>query len=84
MATESNAVAIREGRFALKYAGPSGMSCRDGDTCTGCVSNTGYLAHGDSKGEARGRRRHKNNSRVVRNLRQERGHEEEKSQTKPN
>ena len=27
-----------------------------------------YLAHGNSKGEVRGRNRHKNNERVVRNL----------------
>ena len=34
-----------------------------------CVSHTVYLAHGDSKGEARGRSRHKRNSNgVVRNL----------------
>ena len=33
-----------------------------------CVSHTVYLAHGNSKGEARGRNRHKNNARVVRNL----------------
>ena len=34
-----------------------------------CVFHTGFLAHGNSKGEARGRSRHQNNSRrVVRNL----------------
>ena len=34
-----------------------------------CVFYTGYLAHGNSKGEIRGRSRHRNNSkRVVRNL----------------
>ena len=39
-----------------------------------------FLAHGNSKGEGRGR--HKNNSkRVVRN---EQGHEGEESQTRPN
>ena len=27
-----------------------------------------YLAHGNSKGEARGKNRHKNNARAVRNL----------------
>ena len=37
--------------------------------CTRCVSHTGYLAHGNSEGEARGRNRHENNSnRVARNL----------------
>ena len=37
--------------------------------CTGCVSYTGYLAYGNSKGETRGRIRHKSNSkRVVRIL----------------
>ena len=41
-----------------------------GIPCTGCVPHTaGYLAHGSSEGEARGRSRHKNNSeRVVRNM----------------
>ena len=33
--------------------------------CTRCVSHTVYLAHGNSKGEARARNRHK---RVVRNM----------------
>ena len=33
-----------------------------------CVSHTGYLAHGNSKSEARRRNRHMNNARVVRNL----------------
>ena len=34
-----------------------------------CVSHTEYLVHGNSKGEARGRSRHKNNSkRVVTNM----------------
>ena len=33
------------------------------------VSHAGYLAHGNSKGEARGRNRHKSNrKRVARNL----------------
>ena len=36
--------------------------------CTRCVSHTVYLAHGDSKDEARGSSRHKNNVRVVRNM----------------
>ena len=35
---------------------------------TRCVSYTRYLAHGNSKGEARERSRHKNNVRVVKNL----------------
>ena len=35
----------------------------------GCVFLTGYLAHGNRKGEARGKSRYKNNSkRVVKNL----------------
>ena len=33
--------------------------------CTRCVSYTRYLAHGNSKGEARGRNRHKSNSKIV-------------------
>ena len=34
-----------------------------------CISHTGYLAHGNSKDEIRGRSRHKNHShRVVRNM----------------
>ena len=34
-----------------------------------CVSHTVYLAHGNHKGETRGRSRHKcNSNRVVRNL----------------
>ena len=36
--------------------------------CTRCVSHTEYLAHGSSKDEARGRSRHNNNSKVVRNV----------------
>ena len=37
--------------------------------CTRCVSHRGYLGHGNSKGEARGRSRLKNNSkRVVRDM----------------
>ena len=40
-----------------------------GIPCTRCVSHTVYLAHEDNKGEARGRSRHKKNSkRFVRNL----------------
>ena len=31
-------------------------------------SQIGYLTHGNSKGEAKGRNRHKNNARVVRIL----------------
>ena len=39
--------------------------------CTGCVFHIGYLVHGNSKGEARGRNRHKSNSkRVARNLKE--------------
>ena len=33
-----------------------------------CIQYTVYLAHGSNKGEARGRNRHENNVRVVRNL----------------
>ena len=41
------------------------MECSVHGVCT----HTGYLAHGSSKGEARGRNRHKNNSkRGVRNM----------------
>ena len=37
--------------------------------CTVCLSQTGYLAHGNNKGEAIGRNRHKSNcKREVRNL----------------
>ena len=32
---------------------------------TGCVSHTGYFAHGNSNGEIRGRNRFENNSRRV-------------------
>ena len=49
-----------------------GSHARGGDAmhgvgipCTGCVSHTGYLSHGNSKGEERGRSRHKNNSKTV-------------------
>ena len=51
----------------------------------GVCINTGYLAHGNSKGEARERGRHKSNSKkVVRNLEvKKRGNEGEKSQTRP-
>ena len=37
----------------------------NGDSCTGCVSHTGYLAYGNSKHEARGRSRHKNNGTAL-------------------
>ena len=33
-----------------------------------CIPQSIYLAHGKSKGEARGRNSHRNNARVVRNL----------------
>ena len=40
-----------------------------GIPCTRCVSHARYLAHKNSKGEARGSSRHKNNGRrVVRDL----------------
>ena len=42
----------------------------NGDLMYGCVSHTVYIAHGNSKGEARGRNRYKNNARVVRNLKE--------------
>ena len=51
-------------------------------SCTGCESHTGYLAHRNSKGEAKGICKHQNYSNKSR--RKERGHEEEKSQTRPN
>ena len=44
------------------------MDYRERDPYTGCVSNTGYLAHGNNNGEAKRRSRHKNNIGVVRNL----------------
>ena len=35
----------------------------------GCVQHTGYMEHGNSKGEAEGKSRHDNNSkRVIRNM----------------
>ena len=39
-----------------------------GIPCTRCVSHTGYLVRGNSKGEARGRNTHRNNSNIVRNM----------------
>ena len=37
--------------------------------CTRCVSHTGYFEDGNSKGEIRGRSRHRNSKKkVVRNL----------------
>ena len=51
------------------YKGPANIDCREQGSHARGVSHTGYLAHENSKGEARGRRRHKNNSkRVVRNM----------------
>ena len=45
-----------------------------GIPCTRCVSHTVYLTLGNSKGKARSRSRHKNNSKsVVRNM-EESGH----------
>ena len=47
---------------------------------SGCVSHTGYLAHGNSKGKERGRSRYKNNSeRVVRNVEERNVSTKEKS-----
>ena len=41
----------------------------NGDPKTKCVSHTGYLAHGNSKDEVRGRNRHEYNSKsTVRNM----------------
>ena len=40
--------------------------------CPGCVSHSGYLAHGNSKGEVRGRNRHKSNTRRVVRILEER------------
>ena len=72
-----------------KYKGPFSIEYKErGSHARGVydVSHTVYLAHGNSKGEARGRNKRKNNARVARNLeeRKESGHEGEKSQTKPN
>ena len=39
-----------------------------GIPCTRCVSHSRYLAHENSKGETRGRSRHKNNNNIVRNM----------------
>ena len=39
-----------------------------GSHARGVYPDTVYLAHGKSKGEARGRIRHKNNARIVKNL----------------
>ena len=48
--------------FSMDYIG-------DGDPMHRCVSHTGYLVYEISKAEARGRSRHKNNSRrIARNL----------------
>ena len=55
-----------------------------GIPCTRSVSHTGYLTHGNSKGDARegtDRRIMQESSR--KSGRKERGHEEEKSQTRP-
>ena len=42
-----------------------------GIPCTRCVFHTGYLAHGNNKGEARGRSRQQSNSeRGVRNIKE--------------
>ena len=44
---------------------------RMGIPCMRCVSHTGYLVHGNSKSELRGRSRHNNKSkRVVKNLKE--------------
>ena len=60
------------------------MGYRERGSHARCVSQTGYLVHGNSKDEARGRSRHKNHSnRVVRNMgKKEPGHEEEKVSNK--
>ena len=55
-----------------------------GIPCSRCVFKTVYLAHGNRKGEARGRSRHKNNERV-RNLEKWNvGTKGKKSQPRPN
>ena len=47
----------------------SAWTAGNGDPMHRCVSQTGYLAHGNSKGETRERSRHKNHSnRVVWNM----------------
>ena len=40
----------------------------NGDPIHGCVSHRVYLAHGNSKGEGRGKSGHKNSKRAVRNM----------------
>ena len=45
------------------------MDCRERESYARGVSHAGCLAHGNSKGEGRGRSRHKNNSmRVARDM----------------
>ena len=51
-----------------KYKGPFSMNYREQGSHARGVSHTGYLEPGNNKGEARGRSRHKNNAKVVRNL----------------
>ena len=45
-----------------------------GLSCTKCVSHTGYLTHGNSKGESRRRSRYKNYIKQIKYGRKERGH----------
>ena len=49
--------------------------------CTRSVSHTGYLAHGNSKSETRGRIRHQNNGKrsSIKYEMKERGHENKES-----
>ena len=39
-----------------------------GSRARGLYPTQGYLVHGNSKGEARGRSRHKNNSKIFKNM----------------
>ena len=56
-----------------------------GIPCTRCVSHTTYLAHKNIEGETGGRSRLQNNIKrdVKKSEWKERGHEDEKSQTRP-
>ena len=51
-----------------KYERPFSMDYRERGYHARGVSHTGYLAHENNKGEARGRSRHKNHSKIVQNM----------------
>ena len=65
--------------FGLEIQGTISMHCRERGSHERGVSHARYLAHGNSKGVARGRRRHKNNSKIVRNLEERKVVTKEKS-----